>query len=141
MRKQALVTLFTLPVLAFLAVTLAACGDTTQPSGVDGIVLFAGGPYAPSPSPSSLPGGFGPATQGMPYRFVRLQVTATSGANAGKVVAEVKPDAQALFEVSLPPGSYVLKPLVPKNGPFPMPTEVTVRAGEHARAIVYVSGP
>jgi len=73
--------------LAVAALTLAACGRSAPPpspapshaSGVDGIVLFAGGPLVASPSPSSLPGGFGSAKQGRPYRFVTVEVQATSG--------------------------------------------------------------
>jgi len=64
-------------VLAVLALTLAACGGSaTKPSpapsrasGVDGIVLFGGGPFDASLSPSPLPGGFGSGAQGRPYRF------------------------------------------------------------------------
>ena len=68
------------------------------------------------------------------------QVTATSAPNAGKVVATLKPNAEALFSVNLAPGSYVLRPLLAEHGPWPRPTTVTVRAGQRARAIVYVEG-
>lgn len=135
--------------LAVLALTLAACGGSaTKPSpapsrasGVDGIVLFGGGPFDASLSPSPLPGDFGSGAQGRPYRFVTVEVRATSGTSAGTVVAKVKPDAQALFALDLPPGSYVLRPLVPKDGPWPLPIRVTVRADQRTRAIVYVEGP
>jgi hypothetical protein len=139
--------------LAVLTLPLAACGrSTTNPSptpspslsrasGIDGSVLFAGGPYVASPSPSSLPGGFGSGAQGRPYRFVTVEVRATSGMNAGRVVAKVKPDAQSLFSLDLPPGSYVLRCIVPKNGPWPLPTHAAVRFDQRSRAIVYVEGP
>lgn len=124
-----------LTVLAVPTLSLAACGrSATNPSlspspspsptcasGIDGIVLFAGGPYLASPSPSSLPGGFGSGAQGRPYRFVTVDVRATSGTNAGRVVATVKPDAQALFSLDLPPSGYVLRCLVPSDGPGPNP--------------------
>jgi hypothetical protein len=128
-----------LAVLVILAMTLASCAvSATKASGVAGIVLFEGGAYMPSPSP--LPGGFGSGSKGRPYRFVLVQVMATSGPNAGKVVAKLKPNAQAVFSVDLPPGSYILTPLVPKNGPWPRPTTVTVRAGQRTHAIVSVEG-
>ena len=136
-------------VLTLLALSLAACGGSapylspspTRASGVDGIVLFAGGPFMASPSPASLPGGFGSGAKGRPYRYVTVEARATSGTNAGRVVAKVKPDAQALFSLDLPPGSYVLRCIVPKNGPWPLPTHAAVRLDQRARAIVYVEGP
>ena len=67
-------------------------------------------------SPSPLPGGFGSDAQRRPYRFAIMPVKATSGAHAGTVVAKVKPNAEALFSVNLPPGDYVLQPLPPTNG-------------------------
>lgn len=133
-RKPTLV----LALLAILALTLASCGAANKASGVAGIVLFQGGPYAPSTSP--LPAGFGSGSKGRPYRFVIVQVKATSGPHAGKVMAKIKPDAEALFSVDLPPGSYVLTPLVPRNGPWPRPATVTVHAGQRTRAFVYVEG-
>ena len=149
-RKTSLV----LVLLLAWAVVLASCGGRTQsstqststlgvkvgkPSGVIGIVLFEGGPAIPSPSPP-LPGGFGSGSLGRPYRFVVVQVKATSGPRAGEVVARVKPDSRALFRIDLPPGRYLLMPLVPKHGPWPRPTTVTVRAGQRTRAIVRVEG-
>ena len=72
---------FALAALAVLAMTLASCGGSAPPSGVDGIVLFAGGPMIlRSHSPSPIPGGFGSGMQGRPYHYVAVQVTATSGA-------------------------------------------------------------
>ena len=130
-----------LALAALLAVTLAACGGssgTTHPSGIDGIVLFQGGEQIMSLSP--LPGGFGSDAQGRPYPFPSVQVQATSGAHAGENVAKVKPNAEALFSVNLPPGSYVLWPLLPVNGGTAHYTNVTVHAGQRARALVYVEG-
>lgn len=126
--------------LALFAVMLASCGSSSsKPSAVVGIVLFEGGPSNPSPSPA-LPGGFGSGSQGRPYRFVTVQVTATSGPNAGKVVAKLMPDARALFRAKLSPGSYIFKAHVPTNGPWPRATKVTVRAGQRTRVKVYVEG-
>ena len=127
--------------LAVAALTLAACGRSAPPpspapshaSGVDGIVLFAGGPLVASPSPSSLPGGFGSAKQGRPYRFVTAEVQATSGTRLGTIVARVRPDALALFSLDLPLDTYVLRPRVPTNGPWPEPTHVTVHTPISAR--------
>ena len=123
----------------------AACGDR-QPtpqssfsSGIRGIVLFAGGPGVRSPSP--LPGGFGTTKRGLPYRWVTVRVTRAADGKTKATVASLKPDTNALFTVSLPPGTYVLTPLVPKNGPAPLTTRVVVKPGEYARAIVYVTGP
>ena len=128
-----------LAMLAALVLLLASCGKVAnQPSGVSGIVLFSGGPVVDSPSP--LPSGFGSGDQGRAYRFVTVQVKATTGTNAGKVAADVKPDSQALFRVALPPGGYRLTALVPKHGPVPRPADVTVKAGGYARVIVYVEG-
>jgi len=133
--------------LAASLLWLVACGGS-QPSpvpapsgtssGVRGIVLFSGGPAIISPRP--LPDGFGDDTQGRPYRDVIVEVKASTGLRAGQVVAKVKPGAQALFSIALPPSTYVLTTLVPKNGPWPRPTTVVVKPGQYTRAIVYVEG-
>jgi hypothetical protein len=116
--------------------------STDRSSGIRGIVLFAGGPVLPpSVSPSPLPGGFGSSSQGRPYGFVTVQVTAEGGAHAGHVLARIKPDSRALFTLAVPPGRYKLTPLVPKNGPFPLATTVVVRPDRYVRALVYVEGP
>ncbi len=141
-------------VVAFAALPLAAtsCGGATGPSpspsaggarqtsGIRGIVLLAGGPFV-GLSPSPLPGGFGSGRQGRPYRFATVQVTAEQGVDKGRVVARIKPDADSLFAIALRPGTYELKPLVPKNGPWPRSTTVVVAAGEFSRALVYVEAP
>jgi hypothetical protein len=124
---------------AAIVLTLSSCaGGSGTTSGIRGIVLFEGGPGIMSPSP--LPGGFGSGRQGRPYRFVAVQVIARSGADAGRVVARVKPDSAALFRIAVPPGRYELKALVPKSGPWPRPTTVVVARGAYARALVYVEG-
>ena len=119
---------------------LASCGgNPTQPSGIFGIVLVNGGKYVASPP--SLPAGFGSGSQGGPYHKCKVQVTAASGPKDGEVVATVKPDTQALFRVDLPPGNYLLRALLPlHNRSFAQPTEVTVRADQRTRAIVFVRG-
>ena len=97
--------------------------------------LFAGGPGIISPSP--LPGDFGTTKLGRPYSAAIIVVKDSNR----QLVTRVKPSANGLFTVSLPPGTYVLTPKVPKNGPFPMPTTVDVTPGDFVRVKVYVSGP
>ena len=137
-------------VVAAAAFGLVSCGGGGGPSptpsataasasGIRGIVLLEGGPYTASPPP--LPAGFGSGRRGRPYRFVTVQVTADSGADAGRVVATLKPDPRALFTVALPPGEYVLAPLVAKNGPAPVRSTVVVTTGAFVRALVYVEAP
>jgi hypothetical protein len=126
--------------LAATVLTLATCAGngSGKASGIHGIVLFEGGPAMVNPSP--LPGGFGPGLQGRPYRSATIEVIARSGAHAGHVVAQVKPDASALFAVALPPGRYELEALFTKGGPMPRPTTVMVTPGAYTRALVYVEG-
>lgn len=133
MRRLAL----TLMVVATLVVTLAACGSIRQ-SGVDGIALMVGGPVNPSASPSPLPGGFGEGGSGVHLdSSVVVQATAVSGADAGKVVAQVRADAQALFAMDLAPGDYVLKA---RDGRLVVATQkVTVHAGERTRVKLIVN--
>ncbi len=132
-----------LPAVAVLAmlVVLAGCGgkqpgpEPSPSSGVHGILLFGGGPGIISPSP--LPDGFGTTKLGRPYHAATILVQAKSGANA---ILRTKPSTDGLFTIALPPGTYVLTPKVPKNGPWPMPTTVVVKPGQFTRALVYVSG-
>jgi hypothetical protein len=130
-----------------VAVALASCGGgagrpTTQSSrssGVFGIVLFTGhGPRLVPASPLPLPGGFvrEPWLDGNPFPDASVHVVAKTGANAGRVVATVKPNAQGLFRVTLPPGRYVLWPAVPRI--WRWRTAVRVRSGAYARAEVHV---
>ena len=133
------------------ALALASCAGGTGPSpspsvtaarhtsGIRGIVLLEGGPYIASPSP--LPAGFGSGRQGRPYPFVTVRVTANSGADAGRVVATLKPDRRGLFTIALQPGDYVLEPIVQKDGPAPVQSTVAVTAGTFARAVVLVEAP
>jgi hypothetical protein len=141
MRQPKRVVVFAAIVFAAIVLTLTSCagaGESAATSGIRGIVLFEGGPGIMSPSP--LPGGFGSCRQGRPYRVVAVQVIARSGADAGRVVARVKPDSAALFRIAVPPGRYELKALVPKSGPWPRPTTVVVAGGAYARALVHVEG-
>ena len=69
-----------------------------------------------------------------------MEIRAKTGLRAGDVVAKVKPDAEALFKVTLPPGAHVVNPLVPKHGPWPHPVTVVVQSGRYTRVIVYVEG-
>ncbi len=132
-----------LPAVAVLAVlvVLGGCGgkqpspEPSPSSGVRGILLFSGGPGIISPSP--LPDGFGTTKLGRPYSFATIVAKAKSGAQA---TLSVKPSSDGLFTMTLPPGTYVLTPKVPKNGPWPMPTTVVVKPGGFTRAVVYVSG-
>jgi hypothetical protein len=124
-----------------LLLGLVACGgkqpspEPSPSSGVHGILLFGGGPGIISPSP--LPDGFGTTKLGRPYSFATITVKAKSGTQA---VLSVKPASDGLFSIALPPGTYVLTPKVPKNGPWPLPTTVVVKPGKFTRALVYVSG-
>jgi hypothetical protein len=132
MRRLAL----TLMVVATLGLTLVACG--VRHSGVDGIALMVGGPVNPSVSPSPLPGGFGEGGSGIYLDgSVVVQATAVSGADAGKVVAQVRADARALFAMDLASGDYVLNA---KDGRFVVATQkVTVHAGERTRVKLIVN--
>jgi hypothetical protein len=127
-------------VLALLLVV--GCGGT-QPgpepslsSGIHGILLFAGGPAIISPTP--LPDGFGTTELGRPYCAATILAKAKSGAQA---MRSAKPSSDGLFTMALPPGTYVLTPKVPKDGPMPLSTTVVVKPGAFARAVVSVTGP
>jgi hypothetical protein len=147
----AVATVVAVVAVVAVAFALVSCGGGAGPSpgpsataaratsGIRGIALLEGGPYIASPPP--LPAGFGSGRQGRPYPFVTVQVTATSGADAGRVVATLKPDRRALFTVALPPGDYVLEPIVQKDGPAPVQSTVVVTAGRFVRALVYVEAP
>ena len=124
--------------LSATVLTLASCGGSGKASGIQGIVLFEGGPPIVSPSP--LPSGCGSGLQGRPYSSATVQVTARSCAHAGHVVARFKPDSAALFTVALPAGRYELEVLATRGGPTPRSTTVTVTPGASARAIVFVEG-
>lgn len=135
-----------LTLLAVLAVAAASCGGAApspnpsaspprQESGIRGIVLFGGGPHIASPSP--LPGGFGSGHQGRPYPGVAVEVSIGRGTQKGRVIATVKPDADALFTIAVPPGVYVLRPLVGHGAAHTLSVTVVVRPGRFVRALVY----
>ena len=121
-----------------VAVTLASCSSTKHPapqpshaSGIFGIVVMNNPTNMTSlPTSSPLPDGFGLDTDRPTNAPVTVLVKATTGTNAGKVVATVKPTA-ALFTVALPPGSYILSA---RDTDF-QPTRVTVRAGQYTKTI------
>jgi hypothetical protein len=46
-----------------------------------------------------------------------VEIKAKTGLHAGDVGAKAKPDAEALFKVTLALGAYVLNPLLRKHGP------------------------
>jgi hypothetical protein len=131
--------------LAASLLLLAACGGTnptptpTPSSGVQGILLFPG-TYVGGPSP--LPGGFGTTKLGQPYPSTPIEVRAKTGQNAGAVVAKVTTTGRSgLFTVALPPGTYILTPLVPVNSePWPVPKTVVVKSGKYTRTVVYLEG-
>jgi hypothetical protein len=144
--RRAAVVAAGLTILSAVALTGTACGagapspnpsasPPRQVSGIRGIVLLAGGPYILSPSP--LPAGFGSGRQGRPYPGVTVQVAVGRGLHRGRVIAIVRPDADALFTIVVPPGTYVLRPLVPRDGPGVLSTTVVVAPGKFVRALVY----
>jgi hypothetical protein len=125
----------------------AGCGrGSVQPtpapslsSGIHGILLIGGGPIVNiSTTPSPLPDGFGTTKLGWPYHAAQIEVTPKSGARAPIVVT---PAVNGLFTVALPPGTYVLTPKVPSNGPLPMRRTVVVKPGRFTRARVYLTAP
>ena len=169
-RKACLALALPVLLMLFLAL-LAGCGaaasaparsassaatSTQTPassSGILGIVITnQGGMITNSNlwSPSPLPGGFGVSSD-RPSRVDAVQVLRASAPNARKVVvAKVKPSDQALFEVKLPPGNYVLVPLDHRTVGWEMRNgrryhevtgglgqwHVTVRAGRWTRVII-----
>jgi hypothetical protein len=120
-----------------LALTLAACGTPTKPSGVYGIVLFSGGPSNYTTSP--LPDGLGSA----PGRITTvdgLHVWTLKDDRPEKLVAKAQFGPYTTFRLTLPPGRYLLRAVVPKDGPEPLTAYVTVKPGRYSRVIVYVEG-
>ena len=110
---------FALTVLLLVALSLASCSSAKQPtkqaskaSGVVGIVEIGQGGMrvfnpTPSPIPVLSPGGFGLGGD-FPYPDVTVVGNAASGKKTGVVVARVRPNAQAIFRETLPPGRYAL---------------------------------
>ena len=122
------------PVLAVLlacAMLLASCGASKPevPGVLSGAVVSDYGD-----PPLDVPGGMGGclADPCVPQPHVTVVVTATSGAEAGKAVADVKTDSTGNFKVALLPGRYSL---CDKMWPsFTM--SVIVRAGQLTRTQV-----
>jgi hypothetical protein len=72
-------------------------------------------------------------------RPYQAKITVLDG--AGRQVAAVESDAEGQFRVSLPPGSYVLRPESPGTYPRAAPQRVEVRRNDMTRVeIVYDSG-
>jgi hypothetical protein len=130
---------------AILAATLslASCGtgspspgaSSSPESGVYGISLVnQGGMMTALPSPSPLPGGFGPSLLVPdPHHVVLVRVA--GGPDAGKLIARVRSDAQGLFRVALPPGRYLVKgPDIGSDKEL-----VSVRAGGYSRVRLKVA--
>lgn len=60
---------------------------------------------------------------------------------AGKLVAQVRSDANGEFFVALAPGAYRLEPRSPRTLPYASPQDVTVITGQVAQVVVqYDSG-
>lgn len=141
-----------LATVAFVATSCAGAAGTSpsqspspstttarQTSGIRGIVLRVGGPYA---SPSPLPGGLG-VSQGRPYPHVIVQVTMETDTGSSRAVVRLESDGHGLFTVALPPGTYELEALPregagPRSLAGPQPTWVVAEPGAFARAIVDV---
>jgi hypothetical protein len=129
MRRQ-LGVLLVLVALAWLS----ACGSAQPaPSGINGIAvvnrvtLTLGGP-----SQFPLPGGFG-LSDLVPYAHADVFVRAAGDQPPGKIVAEVRADANGIFRFTLPPGQYVVEgePAGPRFA-----KSVIVRPGVYVRVVV-----
>jgi len=119
--------------LAAGALLLAGCGEipngspgttTPPPSGVRGTVIL--GPTCPI---GGEPGASDPIPCLTPYV---AQLVVVDG--QGVAVAQVTSDADGRFEVTLPPGDYVITPTPPASGdlfPIAQPLSVVVIAGEY----------
>ena len=115
--------------LALLAVMAVGCQEigidvptATTPSGIRGLALL--GPTCPVGNPES-PGADDPVPCLTPYS-APLVVTDTEGA----VVARINSGADGKFEVTLPPGEYVVTPATGQDTyPVAQPVSVTVGPG------------
>ena len=123
-------------VAVVLACSLAACGAPAKPAGVYGIVLLSGGPRNVT---CSLPDGLGTA-EGRFTSVDGLHVWTLKDGKPDRLVARAQFGPHATFRLTLPEGRYVLRAVVPKDGPWPTPAYVTVRPGRYTRVIVYVEG-
>lgn len=130
-----------LPYLAvcMVALTLAACGSRAHAgtSGVYGIVLLAGGPsnYTTSPLPDGLGSAVGRLTS-----VDGLHVWTVKDGKPDRLVARAQFGPYTTFRLTLPAGRYLLRAVVPKDGPGTLPAYVTVKPGRYSRVIVYVEG-
>ena len=118
------------------ALTVVACGAPARHSGVYGIVLLSGGPTNVTTSP--LPEGLGSAV-GRLTTVDGLHVWQVKDGKAGKLVARARFGPGTTFRLALPAGRYLLRAIVPKDGPWPRPAYVTVERGRYSRVIVYVA--
>jgi len=132
---------FMLALLVVLTVpTLSACGSpSTSPSpapsltsGVQGKVMFSGGPVLSTETPSD---GTPPKIQQGPMPGVAVAVH--EGDLGGGIVVTVKADASARFKVELPPGTYTLVAKVPGA----RPETVTVEPGKYVKATLWDNVP
>jgi hypothetical protein len=120
---------FMLAVLLALAVlALSACGGASPSpsptpsltSGVQGKVMFSGGPAPGSQGP--MPG---------------VAVAVHEGDFDGKIVAKVTADSAGAFKLDLPPGTYTLSADVTGAGP----KTVSVEPGKYARITLWDQVP
>ncbi|HSH22179.1 MAG TPA: hypothetical protein VK992_06175 [Candidatus Caenarcaniphilales bacterium] len=109
-------------------VVLYACNDLTStvqtpspPSGIRGTVIL--GPTCPT---AQEPGAHEPVTCLTPYS---AQLVVLDGES--EVVTRITSGADGRFEVSLPPGEYVVAPQGGDPYPIAQPISVAVVAGEY----------
>jgi hypothetical protein len=121
------VRLWTVPILAVLlacTMLLWSCGATrpATPGILSGAVVSGYG-YPPL----DVPGGMGGVlADPWPQPHVTVMVKATSGAEAGRTMADVRTDGKGNFRVALPPGRYSVY-----ESKWPgFAVSVTVRAGQ-----------
>jgi hypothetical protein len=121
-----------LAVLAVAGLTfgLAACGQapngapgatTPVPGGIRGSVIL--GPTCPV---GGEPGSTDPVPCLTPYS-AQLVILDEQNQVAGRVTS----GADGSFEITLPPGTYLITPLGGDPFPIAQPVSVTVRAGEY----------
>jgi hypothetical protein len=128
-----MLTRISLTMIALLLL-LAACGQAsavtpTLSSGIEGNVTE--GPTCPGPVPVG-----GTQCQDRPYQAT-LQVL-----NSGnQVITQLKTDVDGYFKISLPPGVYIIHPLL--GDPFPHAADqiVSVTTDQYTRiSIQYDTG-
>ena len=118
-----------LPAVATLALLAGGCdvtpdggpGSTTPaPGGIRGTVIL--GPTCPG----GEPGATDPVLCLTPYA-AQLVILDAQNQVAGRVTS----GTDGRFEISLPPGSYVITPIGGDPSPIAQPVSVIVRAGEY----------